>query len=601
MKSIVFFIICLWILSAEVFPQSNLHRGSIEYLVSMPNPHTHYFEVEVRLNNYGRDYVDFKMPVWTPGSYLVREYEKNVEGFHAAGFHDQKSLKFHKVNKNTWRVEKEKEQSIAIKYRVYAFEGFIRMSYLDEDHALIMANTIFMYVDELKDNSTVLRLSYPDTWKSISTSLSELNEEKNAYHVPNYDILVDSPIEIGNHEKIQFEAADVPHEVAMVGKVEFDEDKLVRDLSKIIESATSIFGENPNESYTFIIQTDKRGGGLEHMNSTILGVDRWTFSNQRSYNYFLSLAAHEYFHLWMVKRLKPVELEVLNYDQEVYTDLLWVMEGFTSYFEEKIMLDCGFYTEQKFINNLLSAMEKIQNSPGSREQSVAEASFDAWIKFYRRDENSVNNQISYYDKGMVLGALLDLEIIAGSKGKKSLDDVVSQLYHQYFKQKNTGVTSQIIKQASEKAAKKDLTSFFNDNVFSAKDLDNEKYLNLAGIDLIETNGDSGAKSIGISYGQSDNSLTIKTVIKGGSAFDNGFNVGDELISLNGYRVNSRNFTTILNHYKIGDMVTLLISRKGLVLEKELDIGKDETVNYRYEITKNPSKQQLKVYNTWLGK
>lgn len=574
--------------------------GSLDYRIAMPSPHTHYFEVEIELKNFRGDDVDFNLPVWTPGSYLVREFAKNIEGF-SVSTKDGKSLGFDKINKNTWRISAKDVDHLIVKYRVYAFDGYIRMSYLDEDHALIMANSLLMYVDDLKDQSSVLYLSYPSSWNSISTSLTALKDNEKAFYVPNYDILIDSPIEIGNHQIIEFTAAGVPHEVAMVGRVMFDKDQLVRDLKKIIKSATAVFGENPNEKYTFIVQTDQRAGGLEHMSSTVLGVSRWTFTNPQKYNYFLSLVAHEYFHLWMVKRLKPVELEIFDYSNEVYTDLLWVMEGFTSYFEEKIMLSCGYYSEQKFLNNLLSAMTNIQNTPGAKEQSVAEASFDAWIKFYRKDENSINSQISYYQKGMALGALLDLEVIAGSEGEKRLDDVVSQLYHQFYKKRNKGITSDDLQKALERASHQNLDEFFKDYVTGTKDLDNAKYLDLAGIKLIETNKSTTSKSLGITFETYGDNLIVKSVVKGSAGYDHGISAGDELISMNGYRINRSNIKVILNHYKAGDKVNILLSRKGLMVEKEIIIRKDSSVHYTYQVVKNPSKRQVKVYEAWLKK
>ena len=576
-------------------------NGSIEYAVSISEPQTHYFEVEIQLKNFNGDYVDFKMPVWTPGSYLVREFAKNVEGFEAYLLEDSIPANVHKTNKSTWRIELNKYKDVVIKYRVYAFEGLVRMSYLDEDHAFVMANTLLMYVDELKDSSSILKLSYPDTWKSISTSLFKVQGAENKFYVPNYDVLVDSPIEIGNHDIITFTASGVPHEVAIVGNAEYDKGQLIRDLTKIIDSATSIFEDNPNEKYTFIVQTDKRSGGLEHMSSTVLGVDRWAFTSQRLYNDFLALAAHEYFHLWLVKRLKPVEFDELDYDREVYTNLLWVMEGFTSYFDEKLMLYCNFNSKQRFINNILAEMAKIQNAPGSQVQSVSDASFDAWIKYYRKNENFMNSQVSYYTKGMVLGALLDLEIINGSEGEQSLDDVMAALYHQFYKQKGKGIRSDDLKRAAEHASNSDLSVFFADYVFGTKDLDYEKYLLLAGIKLDEINGSVNAKTIGAGLNDEGGKLIVKSIVRDGSAFENGLSVGDELISINDYRVNKSNVNRIINLQKVGDKANFLLNRSGIILEKELDIRKDDSVRYTYEILDGRTKLQEKVYNAWLGK
>lgn len=277
------------------------------------------------------------------------------------------------------------------------------------------------------------------------------------------------------------------------------------------------------------------------------------------------------------------------------------MEGITSYFEEKIMLRAGFYDKNRFILNLLSAMAKTKNTPGANEQSVAEASFDAWIKYYKRNENSNNNQVSYYNKGMILGALLDLEIIDGSEGEKSLDEVVSQLYYQFYKKKGKGITADDLKKAAEKASNRNLDGFFKDYIYGTKELDNEKYLHSAGLGLIEINNSTNTKSIGLNFNSEDKALLVTSLIKGGSAYDNGIYVGDELISINEYRIFPDNISTLIDLYKVGDIVTLLINRKGLIKSVEVDIRKDERVNYAYEMLDTRTKQQERVYKTWLGK
>ncbi len=602
MKSVLFFLVCFLFFKLTLSASIPQAKGSIEYRVSMLMPNSHYFEVEIRLNNFDEDFVDFKLPVWTPGSYLIREYPKNVEDFKASYGEDEKPVSIQKINKNTWRIAHKKADFVKVTYRVYAFEESIRMSYLDENHAFIMSGTLLMYVDALRNTSSVLKLDYPENWKNVSTPLNRLEGKDYAFYIPNYDILVDTPIEIGNFETIEFNAVGIPHEVVMYGASNYNPDQISRDLTKIIEKATAVFGENPNEKYTFFVHHSDRGyGGLEHINSTAMGVNRWTYSNPKSYNNFLSLAAHEYFHLWLVKRLKPIELDEINYNEETYTDLLWVMEGFSSYFEEKIMFLAGFYDEKTFLNDLLHAMENIQNAPGSETQSVSEASFDAWIKYYRRNENSDNSQISYYTKGMILGALLDLSIINATNGKITLDNILNQLYHQFYKKKGKGIVSEDLKIALEKESQSNFSGFFNDYVYGTKDLDNEKYLNYAGINLVDLNASENTKSIGIKYRKETGGLIVSYVLKNGSAYENGIYVGDELIAINGYRINENNINQMIDRINVGEKATFLINRKGVIKNVDLEIRKDNTVRYSYELLKNPSKNQTKVYKTWMGK
>lgn len=583
------------------FASEPLKTATIEYAISMPNPDTHYFDVKVHLKGNSKDQVDFKLPVWTPGSYLVREYAKNVEGFTAVSI-DQKALNFHKTNKNTWRIENPTKSDITISYSVYAFEGTkVRMSYLDESHAFIMANTLLMYVDDLKDLPAILKINVPDQWKKISTTLKTNGQATNEFEVPSYDILVDSPIEIGNHDIIQFSAAGVPHEVVMYGAEDYDQDRIKEDLTKIVEKATAIFGSNPNDEYKFIVHHSEDGaGGLEHYNSTVLGVNRWAYSSENSYNSFLTLAAHEYFHLWMVRRLKPKVLDRIDYDEEVYTDLLWVMEGFTSYYADQLMLRAAFYDEPTYLKKLVKAITNLQNTPGAQVQSVADASFDTWIKYYRRNENSNNNQISYYNKGLVLAALLDLEVIHGSKGKKSLDEVVDGLYQQFYVKKGRGIETEDVKDAIEAASGTDQDFFFDNYVFGTMDIDYNKYFEYAGMQL-KSMKDSISKTIGLNFSSQGNAVIVSSVIKGGSAYENGIYVGDELLSINGFRINPGNFQAMINRTELGEKVEILVNRKGIIKTIHVEIRGNTQIGYSYDLDKGKSKLQEKVYKAWLDR
>jgi len=253
------------------------------------------------------------------------------------------------------------------------------------------------------------------------------------------------------------------------------------------------------------------------------------------------------------------------------------------------------------LNSLVRNMAFQKNLPGSSVQSVAEASFDAWIKFYRKNENSSNTEVSYYSKGMLLGALLDLEIINGSSGEHSLDDVVNHLYYQFYKKKNKGITNEELKKAAEKAGGVDLDNFFENYIYGTAELDNERFLHYAGIGLIEINGEMNSKSIGVNVKDENGRLMIKSIIAGSAAYDGGLNIGDELIAINGYRVNEKNLKSIIDQYKINDKISVLYNRDGLIETREIEIRRDHAVAYTYEILDNQTKQQKLVFSTWLGK
>ncbi|NBR15765.1 MAG: M61 family peptidase, partial [Crocinitomicaceae bacterium] len=402
-----------------------LSAQTIAYQLRMPKPQNHYFEVEMTLSDFKEKELNVKLPVWAPGSYLVREFSKNLNLVKA---YDEKNneIEVVKKTKNTWTVKSNGEKKIKVKYEVYAFELSVRTSFLDLTHGYVSGTGVFMYVDGYKDKKGTLEIVKPTIFKTISTSLPKASisiakDGSENFEFANYDQLVDCPIEIGNQVVFDFMASGVKHTVAMYGEGNYDIPSLKRDMAKVIETETAVFGVNPNKEYVFIVHNVVDGqGGLEHCNSTTLSVNRWTYGGSEYVN-FLNLVAHEYFHLWNVKRIRPIELGPFDYDQENYTSLLWVMEGFTSYYDELLLLRAGFYTKEEFLNKLQGSINYVEGSVGSRVQPVAHASFDAWIKAYRPTENSANTTMTYYSRGSVLGAIFDAMIIDHSKGKQCLD------------------------------------------------------------------------------------------------------------------------------------------------------------------------------------
>jgi len=472
----------------------------------MSEPHTHYFEVTMEVLDYKKDSFDVQLPVWTPGSYMVREFSKHLENFEVS--FNKSFLEHKKINKNTWRIYSNNADKVVINYKIYAYEMSVRTSFVDASHGYINGTSLFMFIEELKNNPVNLSIIPHPTWKKISTSLVKTNTKGYPYVAENYDELVDSPIEIGNHVTFDFTAAGVVHHVAMYGEGNYDIEKLKVDMGKIVEAATDVFGVNPNKEYTFIIHNLTRGsGGLEHLKSTTLQVNRWTYSED-SYMGFLSLVAHEYFHLWNVKRIRPITLGPFDYNNENYTDLLWVMEGFTSYYDELLLYRAGFYTESQIIRRFNGSINNIENQPGNKVQPVAHASFDAWIKAYRPNENSYNTTISYYTKGFVVANMLDLIIVNSTKGKKSLDDVMKYLYNEYYLKLNRGFTSAEMKSTLEKIAGLNLTDFYSKYINGTQTFDYATIFGYADLNVEEVKDESA--SLGVS---SSSNNVVKRVCK----------------------------------------------------------------------------------------
>jgi predicted metalloprotease with PDZ domain len=569
-------------------------NASIQYRVSTPEPHTHYAEVSMTVSNYKKDYIDFKLPTWAPGSYLIREFSRFVEDFKAE--YSRTDLKTEQISKNTWRVYTNNQPSVTVKYRVYAYELSVRTSFVDDSHAYLNGTSIFMYVDDLKQKDGKVQFVPYTNFKNIATALPKGSDKWN-YTFPNYDILVDCPVEIGNHEEFEFTAAGTLHKVAMYGKGNYDIETLKTDMAKVCEEATNVFGVNPNKEYTFIIHNLTRGsGGLEHLSSTTLEVNRWTYKGA-AYKGFLSLVAHEYFHLWNVKRVRPIALGPFDYENENYTHLLWVMEGFTSYYENVILYRAGILTGDELINKMKSKISYVETSPGGKVQSATDASFNAWIKAYRPHENSGNTTVSYYSKGATLALMLEFEIINNTNGKKSLDDVMQLLYNEYFIKKKRGFTDDEFQQAVEKIAGKSLANFFDNNVFKPETVDYATRFNYLGFDFKTITTEGTSPSLGVGLGGNK----ITSVRTGSAAYLSGLNVNDEIIALNNYHVDGGGIAKLLSQYNIDDEIDVLIARDNLMRTIKVKLVAPTSTSFLISMQEELNDSQKSNLKVWLEK
>ena len=584
---------------------TGVRSQDISFTVSFSQPQAHYADVEMVISNLQKDFVDVKMPVWAPGSYLIREFAKNVEGFKAAGINGR-PLAFQKVDKNTWRIASNGSKQITISYSVYAFEISVRTSFVDDSHAFLSPTGIFMFpAGQIQQASLVTIIPYGG-WDKISTGLEPVKGKVNTFYAPDFDVLFDSPIEVGNQDVFTFNAAGVKHEVAMYGGGNYDKVALKADMAKIIEEETSIFKENPNKRYVFIVHNrNSGGGGLEHLNSTVLGATRNGYTNETTYKGFLGLVAHEYFHLWNVKRLRPEALGPFDYDRENYTSALWISEGFTAYYDNLIMRRVDLYSPEQYLMILANDLNALSNQPGGRVQSVAEASFDAWIKYYRPNENSANSTISYYTKGAVIGMVLDLEIMNATEGRKGLDDLLKQMYDLYYKQLSRGFTDAEFKAMAEQVAGKSLDDIYEKYIYGVTSIDYKKYLGYAGVQVVDENEGKNEPYLGIATAVKDGKAVVTNVSRNSAAWIDGINVNDEILSINGFRIapdedsKVSEVSRMISSAKVGDRLKIEVVRDGLVRNFEVTLLKNPSVKYKLEPVKKATKTQLAIRKKWL--
>ena len=570
--------------------------AQITYHLTFPEAQAHYVDVEMQISGLSQPVVDLKMPVWTPGSYLVREFSKNIESLTAEA--DGKPVAAGKIRKNIWHINTQGVNNLTVKYRVYAFEISVRTSFVDVSHAFLSSPDIFLYPDGMLHEAATIHIAPYKDWQKVSTSLEAVNNDAFTLHSPNYDILFDSPIEVGTQDVFGFETGGVKYEVAMVGGGTYDKARLKKDLAKIIEEETAIYGENPNKHYTFIVHNYLRGGGgLEHLSSTVWGASRAAYATESGYQNFLELAAHEHFHLWNVKRLRPIALGPFDYDNENYTTNLWIAEGFTAYYQNLIVRRTHLYDVENYLNILAADINTLENQPGAKIQSVADASFDAWIKAYRPNENSGNTTISYYNKGALIAMLLDLEIINETKGAKSLDDVMHYMYHEYYKNKGRGYTDEEFKAGLELMAGKTLDDFYKNYITGLTPFDYNKYLHYAGYQLTDELADRNDPALGISTINANNKVVVATVTRGSAAWIDGLNVNDEITAVDGNHVT--NLDGLLNDKKPGDKLTFSILRDGLSITIPVTLTKSTRVKYIIKSLESTDAAQIAVQKKWL--
>jgi len=570
----------------------------ISYTVSMSKPWTHLLEVEMRVK-YDRapETAELKMPVWTPGSYLVREFARHVQDFSARDA-SGKSLAWEKVNKNTWRIPTGGAKEIVASYRVYSNELTVRTNELNDEHAFWNNAALLLFpTGQLAAPSTVA-VKPSGNWK-VATGLPKVAGRANTFRAPNFDVLYDSPFEVSNYNEITFDVKGKPHRFVITGEGNYDLKQLATDTAKIAEEGYKIFGEFPYDDYTFIVNLRGGGGGLEHLNSTALQWSRFGFKPQSRYSGFLSLVAHEYFHLWNVKRIRPDALGPFNYENENYTKLLWVAEGGTAYYEGLLLRRAGLISDREWLESKASMFEQLQNRPGRFETSLEEASMDAWIKYYRQDENAVNNQVSYYDKGEIVNMLLDVTIRTASGGAKSLDDAMRHLYNEFYK-KGRNYTPADFQKAAEMAAGKSLDDFFSKYVRGEADIDFAGILNGIGLQIVRDESGKNRAYIGADLTDEAGRLMIRSIPADTPAYEQGLNTGDQIVAIDGYRASNSFLTSYLAERKPGDTVKLTIFRFEKLRDVEFKLGANNRTEFTILPVAKPTAEQQKLYREYLN-
>ena len=571
---------------------------AIRYSLSFPAPHTHYVEVSAVVPTSGQTAVEMMMAVWTPGSYLVREYARHVESVTATS-PDGRELSIEKSAKNRWKIATGGAPAVTVAYRVYGREMSVRTNWIEAGFAFLNGAATFLTLADGDRRPHEITIVPANHWTRSASGLPA-GDEPHHYRAPDFDVLVDSPIVIGNPTVYEFDVDGVPHVLVNEGESGvFDGSRAIRDVEAIVREHVRMWGELPYSKYVFINLITESGGGLEHRNSAVLMTSRWATRTRKAYLAWLELASHEFFHVWNIKQLHPIELGPFDYEREAHTRSLWAVEGITEYYGHLMLHRAGLTTLAEFLESLSDKIESLQTTPGRLVQSAAQASYDAWIKLYRPDENTPNTSISYYTKGAVIAFLLDALIRHGSRGARSLDDVMRAAQQQFSGPR--GFTVQQLRGLVEDASSRSLSKFWADAIDGTAELKYAEALDYFGLRFKPDSAlpERQKAWLGATTKIDEGRLVITQVKRGTPAWRSGLNVDDELLAIDELRVRADRLDQRLEQYAPGERASLLVARREQLVPLTLTFGAEPTRLWRLEVDPVATPTQTERLHSWL--
>ena len=575
-------------------------RPTISYTITSPNLANHKLRVEAEFPPEAFDGAErtLALPVWTPGSYKVRDYSKSISEVELLG---SPNARLEKTAKNRWTVRGEfpANQSVKVAYTVYGHELTVRTNFFSPDLSLVIGAATFLSPAPLDgDEPTTYVVRFPDLTQPVSSGLSRADGASvPTFSAADYDELVDSPFLFGDITVHPFQAGGVAHSLVQGGDRRYwnTEDSL-RDAGKVVETVQNFWGQTPYQDYHFFNMITESRGGLEHLDSSVLMTSRFATDDREKYIEWLSLVCHEHFHAWNVKRLRPKALGPFEYEEEVLTPSLWVAEGITSYYDDLLVRRAGLSTRTEYLKSLSGQLNTLMNTPGRLQRPLTEASLDAWIRLYQPTDNSLNDDISYYNKGAVVAWLLDTEIRRKTNGAINLDVVMREAYRRFSE---TGFEESEFRAMVEEVSGVKLAEFFAKALDSTDELDFTTALEYWGLEW-KPEDDKVAKepALGVTANSADSRL-VDAVLAGGAAAKAGLSPGDELLAIDEVRVPAAGPGALLKYLKPGQSVKVLYSRQGRVQETVVTLQNQPAPKRTLKAKTGAGAQPARL-DAWLG-
>jgi predicted metalloprotease with PDZ domain len=572
----------------------SLAQNKIFFTVSMEHPETQKFRVQMKLENKGNS-VDLKMPVWTPGYYQKMNYANNVENFYAADA-SGKELQWQKTADNTWRISG--NGNLNITYEVKATRPFVASNFLDTTRGYIVPAGMFLHVADVIQQPVQLTIRPYSKWKNIATGLDSLAGTRYTYTATDFDMLYDSPLLIGNLETLPaFSVKGIPHYFIGYKLGEFDRVQFIADLKKLVEAATDIIGDIPYKHYTFIAIGPGQGG-IEHLNSTTIAFNGSVMNTRDARVRMLNFLSHEYFHHYNVKRIRPIELGPFDYNNGSRTKMLWLSEGVTVYYEWILLRRAGIISREEFLNEVSSAIRTFEQKPGRLFQTLEQASYETWSDGpFGRTGDEVNKTISYYEKGPLVGMLLDLAIRHETKDKKSLDDLMRRLYREYYQKKQRGFSEDEFKKECEKIAGKPLPEIF-EYISTVAPLNYPKYLSYAGLAIDTASREVTGAYFGALVQQRGDKLLISMIDPNSPAARSGIKTGDEIAEVDGSKMDSKTFNALIQSKKPDEKINLVVRSNERSNAKEVVLAKKFEKSFRITAMPDSGPLQKQLFADW---
>jgi len=587
-------LVCLFFFSISVLAQ----KASLAYTLKMDNPEWHFFHVQLTCKGIKKEFIDFKMPAWTPGYYQKMDYGKNLEQLKATD-ETGKELKWEKINDNTWRVPSKNSNTVNLAYEIKTTRSFVATAYIDETRAYILPAAVFLYLDKMINQPVQVTIIPDEKWNRVATGLDSLPGKKFTYSAPDFDILYDSPILVGNLEELTpFKVRGITHRFIGFKLGDFDRQQFMLDLKKVVEAAVNIIGNIPYKSYTFIAMGPGQGG-IEHLNNTTFGFNGTNLNKRENYIRTLHFLAHEYFHHYNVKRIRPIELGPFDYDKGSRTKMLWVSEGLSVYYEYMIVKRADISTDAELFNAFRGNMMAFENKPGRLYQTLEQASYETWSDGpFGRIGDEVNKTISYYDKGPAVGLLFDFKIRQLTKDQKSLDDVMRFLYKEYYQKKKRGFTEEELRNAFETVAGSSLAQEF-EYVTTTKELDYPTYFSYAGLNIDTTTQALPGAYVGFTLREKEDSVFIANVDYESPGWNASIRRGQQVIKINGERSSVSLFNKTINSARAGDKIRFSFFINNETKDIEVILGTKTEKGFKITSVGNPSPLQKQILEDWL--